>query len=93
MSLLRLTKTAFAWLFAHTPGGSVDTMTPEQILKAQEMLAGHGKLTTGVTGKLAKGVDTQDRVIDQDGERVPVRIYRAIHQSADSPVVVNFHDR
>ena len=44
MAKLDLRVRAFAWLFAHTPGGSVDTMTPEQILKAQEMLAGHGKL-------------------------------------------------
>ncbi len=91
MAKLDLRVRAFAWLFAHTPGGSVDTMTPEQIVKAQEMLAGHGKLTTGVTGKLAKGVEKQDRVIVQDGERVPVRIYRAVHQPAGSPVVVHFH--
>ncbi|ACV78595.1 alpha/beta hydrolase [Nakamurella multipartita] len=82
---------AFAWLFAHTPGGSVDTKTPEQIVRAQELLASHGKLTTGVTGKLAKGVVTQDRVIEQDGERVPIRIYRAATQPADSPVVIYFH--
>lgn len=91
MAKLDLRVRAFAWLFAHTPGGSVDSMTPEQILRTQELLAGHGKLTTGVTGKLAKGVQTQDRVIEHDGERVPVRIYRALHQPADSPVVVYFH--
>ncbi len=91
MAKLDLRVRAFAWLFAHTPGGSVDTMTPEQIVRAQELLAGHGKLTTGVTGKLAKGVLTQDRVLDQDGERVPVRIYRSTHQRADRPVVVYFH--
>lgn len=82
---------AFAWLFAHSPGGSVDQMTPEKIVKAQELLAGHGKLTAGVTGKLAKGVLTEDRVIEQDGERVPVRIYRATAQAPGSPVVVYFH--
>jgi len=91
MAKLDLRVRAFAWLFAHTPGGSVDTMTPEQIVRAQEMLAGHGKLTTGVTGKLAKGVLTQDRVLEQAGERVPVRIYRSAHQPAGSPVVVYFH--
>src|SRR6476661_818413 len=82
---------AFAWLFAHSPGGSVDQMTPEKILKAQELLAGHGKLTAGVTGKLAKGVTTIDRVIEQDDERVPVRIYRAASQEPGSPVVIYFH--
>ncbi|HEY7814341.1 MAG TPA: alpha/beta hydrolase [Nakamurella sp.] len=91
MAKLDLRVRAFAWLFAHTPGGSVDTMTPEQIVKAQEMLAGHGKLTTGVTGKLAKGVLTRNRVLEQDGERVPVRIYRAAAQAPDSPVVIYFH--
>jgi acetyl esterase len=91
MAKLDLRVRAFAWLFAHTPGGSVDTMTPEQIVRAQEMLAEHGKLTTGVTGKLAKGVLTQDRVLEQAGERVPVRIYRSAHQPVGSPVVVYFH--
>ncbi|HEY5877687.1 MAG TPA: alpha/beta hydrolase, partial [Nakamurella sp.] len=91
MAKLDLRVRAFAWLFAHTPGGSVDTMTPEQIVKAQELLAGHGRLTTGVTGKLARGVRTEDRVIEQDGERVPVRIYRAVAQAPDSPVVIHFH--
>jgi len=82
---------AFAWLFAHSPGGSVDQMTPEKIVKAQELLAGHGRLTAGVTGKLAKGVTTIDRVIEQGDERVPVRIYRAAAQEPDSPVVIYFH--
>jgi len=91
MAKLDLRVRAFAWLFAHTPGGSVDTMTPEQIVRAQEMLAEHGRLTTGVTGKLAKGVLTQDRVLEQAGERVPVRIYRSAHQPVGSPVVVYFH--
>jgi acetyl esterase len=91
MARLDLRVRAFAWLFAHSPGGSVDQMTPEKILKAQELLAGHGKLTTGVTGKLAKGVVTVDRVIEQDGERVPVRIYRATAQPPGSPIVVYFH--
>ena len=31
MARMDLRVRAFAWLFAHTPGGSVDTMTPEQI--------------------------------------------------------------
>ncbi len=91
MARLDLRVRAFAWLFAHTPGGSVDTMTPEQIVKAQELLAGHGRLTTGVTGKLAKGVGTENRLIVQDGERVPIRIYRAGSQAKGSPVVVHFH--
>lgn len=91
MAKLDLRVRAFAWLFAHTPGGSVDTMTPEQIVRTQEMLAGHGKLTAGVTGKLARGVTTDDRVLRQDGERVPVRIYRGVHQQAHSPVVIHFH--
>ena len=90
MARLDLRVRAFAWLFAHSPG-AVDSMTPEQILRAQELLAGHGRLTAGVTGRLAKGVVTVDRVIEQDGERVPVRIYRAAAQGADGPVVVYFH--
>lgn len=91
MAKLDLRVRAFAWLFAHSPGGSVDQMTPEKIVRAQELLAGHGKLTTGVTGRRAKGVLTDDRIIEQDGERVPVRIYRAVAQPPDAPVVVYFH--
>ena len=67
---------SLAWVLEHAPGGSVASMTPEQILKAQQRLAGHGKLTVGVTGGLAKGVRTENRVIAQDGQEVPVRIYR-----------------
>jgi acetyl esterase len=90
MARLDLRVRAFAWLFAHSPG-AVDSMTPEKILRTQELLAGHGKLTAGVTGKLAKGVVTVDRVIEQDGERVPVRFYRAAAQEPGSPVVIYFH--
>lgn len=90
MARLDLRVRAFAWLFAHSPG-AVDSMNAEQILRAQELLAGHGRLTAGVTGRLAKGVTTVDRVIEQDGERVPVRIYRAADQPPESPVVVYFH--
>lgn len=90
MARLDLRVRAFAWLFAHSPG-AVDSMTPDQILRTQELLAGHGRLTAGVTGRLAKGVTTVDRVIEQAGERVPVRIYRAAGQPAGSPAVVYFH--
>ncbi len=82
---------SLAWILAHAPGGSVATMTPEQMVRAQELLAGHGRLAVGVTGKVAKGVRTQNRVITQDGETVPVRIYRADGQPAGGPVIVHFH--
>ena len=82
---------SLAWILAHAPGGSVDTMTPEQMVKAQQRLAGHGKLAVGVTGTVAKGVTTSNRVIEQDGDRVPVRIYRSDAQPDGSPVIVHFH--
>ena len=82
---------SLAWVLAHTPGGSAAGMTPDQMLKAQERLAGHGKLTVGVTGSLAKGVQTENRVISQDGQQVPIRIYRAPEQAAGGPVIVHFH--
>ena len=82
---------SLAWILAHAPGASVATMTPEQMVKAQKRLAGHGRLTAGVTGKVAKGVRTQNRVINQDGETVPVRIYRAEDQPGGGPVIVHFH--
>jgi acetyl esterase len=82
---------SLAWVMSHAPGGSAAGMTPDQILRAQERLAGHGKLTVGVTGGLAKGVRTENRVIDQDGEQVPVRIYRADRQPGGGPVIVHFH--
>ena len=82
---------SLAWVLSHTPGGSAAGMSPDQILRAQERLAGHGKLTVGVTGGLAKGVQTDNRVISQDGEQVPVRIYRADQQAGGSPVIVHFH--
>jgi acetyl esterase len=80
-----------AWVLAHAPGGTVASMSPEQLVRAQERLAGHGKLTVGVTGSLAKGVHTEDRLISHDHEQVPVRIYRADGQAEHSPVIVNFH--
>ena len=82
---------SLAWVLAHTPGGSAAGLSPDQMLKAQERLAGHGKLTVGVTGGLAKGVSTENRVIEQDGTRVPIRIYRAENQAAGGPVIVHFH--
>ena len=82
---------SLAWILAHAPGGSVGSMTPEQMMKAQQRLAGHGKLAVGVTGSLAKGVRTENRIISQDGEQAPVRIYRSHTQAAGEPVVVNFH--
>ena len=72
---------SLAWVLAHAPGGSAAGMTPEQMLRAQQRLAGHGKLTVGVTGGMAKGVLSENRVIDQDGQQVPVRIYRSEQQS------------
>jgi acetyl esterase len=82
---------SLAWILAHAPGGSVDTMTPEQMVRAQQRLAGHGKLAAGVTGTVAKGVTTSNRLIEQDGARVPVRIYRSDSQPDGSPVIVHFH--
>ncbi len=83
---------SLAWLLDHAPGGTVASMTPEQMLRTQQRLAGHARLTVGVTGGLAKGVSTENRVISQDGEQVPVRIYRRIDATPGSaPVIVNFH--
>jgi acetyl esterase len=82
---------SLAWVLAHTPGGAVSDMTPDQMVRAQQLLAGHGKLAVGVTGGVAKGVQTENRVISQDGQQVPVRIYRAAEQADDGPVIVNFH--
>jgi acetyl esterase len=82
---------SLAWILSHTPGGSVASMSPEQILKAQQRLAGHGKLAVGVTGGLAKGVQTENRVIAQDGQEVPVRVYRCEDQSDGGPVIIHFH--
>jgi acetyl esterase len=82
---------SLAWVLAHTPGGSAAGLSPDQMLKAQERLAGHGKLTVGVTGGLAKGVSTENRVIEQDGVQVPIRIYRAENQEVGGPVIVHFH--
>ncbi len=82
---------SLAWILAHAPGGSVDSMTPEQMVRAQQRLAGHGKLAVGVTGTVAKGVTTSNRLIEQDGARVPVRIYRSDRQPDGGPVIVHFH--
>jgi acetyl esterase len=85
---------SLAWVLAHAPGGTVASMTADQVLRTQQRLAGHGRLTVGVTGGLAKGVSTENLVISQDGEQVPVRIYRAAaadHGAASAPVIVNFH--
>ena len=54
-------------------------MTPEQMVKAQQRLAGHGKLAVGVTGSLAKGVVTENRLIEQDGDigrKIPLALVR-----------------
>ncbi len=82
---------SLAWILAHAPGGSVDLMTSEQMVRAQERLAGHGKLAGGVTGRVAKGVRTENRMISQDGELVPVRLYRTDNQRDGGPVIVHFH--
>ncbi|MET0864635.1 MAG: alpha/beta hydrolase [Nakamurella sp.] len=84
---------SLAWVLDHAPGGTVASMTPEQMLRTQQRLAGHARLTVGVTGGLAKGVSTENRVISQDGEQVPVRIYRAAapDDAIAAPVIINFH--
>jgi acetyl esterase len=66
-------------------------MSAEQVLRAQQLIAGHGRLAVGVTGSVAKGVLTENRIISQDGVQVPVRIYRSATQPAGGPVIVNFH--
>jgi len=82
---------SLAWVLAHAPGGAVGSMTPEQMVRAQERLAGHGKLAVGVTGSLAKGVSTENRIISQNGVQVPVRIYRSEQLTDGGPVIINFH--
>ena len=86
---------SLAWVLDHAPGGTVASMTPAQMLRTQQRLAGHARLTVGVTGGLAKGVTTENLVISQDGEQVPLRIYRAENTGAfdatPSPVIINFH--
>jgi acetyl esterase len=87
---------SLAWVLAHAPGGTVASMTADQVLRTQQRLAGHGRLTVGVTGGLAKGVSTENRMISQDGEQVPVRIYRAANKDTAEentavPVIVHFH--
>lgn len=84
---------SLAWVLDHAPGGTVASMTPEQMLRTQQRLAGHARLTVGVTGGLAKGVSTENRVISQDGEQVPVRIYRPQLETipGPAPAIVNFH--
>ena len=82
---------SLAWVLAHAPGGSAAGLSPDQMVKAQERLAGHGKLTAGVTGGLAKGVQSENRVIDQDEQQVPIRIYRAHDQADGGPVIIHFH--
>jgi acetyl esterase len=75
---------SLAWVLDHAPGGTVASMTPEQMLRTQQRLAGHARLTVGVTGGLAKGVSTENKVINQDGENVPVRIYRPESATTES---------
>ena len=40
------------------PADPSTSMTPEQVVRAQQRLAGHGRLAVGVTGTVAKGVTT-----------------------------------
>jgi acetyl esterase len=82
---------SLAWVLAHAPLSAVGQMTPEQLLKAQERLAAHPKLAVGVTGGLAKGVSTENRVIDRDTGTLPVRIYRPDRYSDGGPMIVHFH--
>ena len=81
---------SFAWLFAHTPGGSVGTMSPEQILKAQERLAGTASSPSGVTGGWRGRVSTENRIIARTvrgpGSDLPVG-----DQAGGGPVIVYFH--
>ena len=65
-------------------------MSAEQMLKAQER-SPVTAATVGVTGGLAKGVLTENRIISQDGEQVPIRIYRSANQPDGGPVIVHFH--
>src|SRR4029079_424469 len=37
------------------------------------------------------GVQTENRVIAQDGQEVPVRIYRSDDQDDGGPVIIHFH--
>jgi acetyl esterase len=82
---------SLGWVLAHAPLSAVSQMTPEQLLKAQERLAAHPRLAVGVTGGLAKGVSTEDRVVQQDAGALPVRIYRPDRLGDGGPVIVHFH--
>ncbi len=66
-------------------------MTPEQMVQAQQRLAGHGGLAVGVTGAVAEGRDRRKSVDQQDGERVPVRIYRSERRARVEPGHRRFH--
>ena len=82
---------SLAWVLAHAPLSAVSQMTPEQLLKAQERLAAHPRLAVGVTGRLAKGVTTENRAIDRPDGALTVRIYRPERLDDGGPVIVHFH--
>ena len=83
---------SLAWVLAHAPGSVASQMTAEQMVRAQQRLAGHGKLAVGVIGSLAKGVVTDNRTIRRDGHDL-VRsgsTGRSVSR-AGGPVIVHFH--
>jgi acetyl esterase/lipase len=82
---------SLAWVLAHAPGSSVSQMSAEQVVRAQQRLAGHGRLAVGVVGRLAKGVVTDNHWIGRDDHDLPIRIYRPVGMSAGGPVIVHFH--
>ena len=82
---------SLAWVLAHAPGSSVSQMSAEQVVRAQQRLAGHGRLAVGVVGRLAKGVVTDNHWIGRVDHDLPIRIYRPVGLSAGGPVIVHFH--
>ncbi len=92
---------SLAWILAHAPGGSVAGMSHDQVLRAQQRLENHSRLAVGVTGGVAKGIVTENRLIDNesvenrvsrdDDTKIPVRIYRSERQRDGGPVIVHFH--
>jgi acetyl esterase/lipase len=73
------------------PNTSITSMSPEDIKDRRRRGIPKNVVTTAVTGGLAHGVETQERILATTAGYLPVRTYRPSTAAGALPVMVHFH--
>lgn len=78
------------WVLRRT--ASVQTMSAQDIIAAQSRTVGRNAVTDWMFGKMARGVEVQDRTFPGPTQELSLRVYRPSRAGGGvRPLVLNFH--